>query len=109
MLRFIIRQRINPPGMALGIDSGGVFNRVTGDFKVHLEKDDYLILYTDGVTEALDENGFEFGTSRFVEAIQASAEGGVKAILSRVIGDIRTFVGTYLQSDDITLIAIRKL
>jgi phosphoserine phosphatase RsbU/P len=101
--------RLNPPGMALGIDSGGVFNRVTGDFKVRLEKDDYLILYTDGVTEALDENGFEFGTSRFVEAIQASAEGGVKAILSRVIGDIRTFVGTYPQSDDITLIAIRKL
>src|ERR1700758_1826758 len=46
--------RINPPGMALGIDSGSVFNRVTSDFRVHLEAGDCLILYTDGVTEALD-------------------------------------------------------
>jgi sigma-B regulation protein RsbU (phosphoserine phosphatase) len=101
--------RINPPGMALGIDSGSVFNRVTGDFKIRLEKGDCLILYTDGVTEALDENGFEFGTSRLIEAIQASAVEGVQAILSRVTGDVKAFVGGHPQSDDITLIAIRKL
>ncbi|MGB8166990.1 MAG: GAF domain-containing SpoIIE family protein phosphatase, partial [Chthoniobacteraceae bacterium] len=44
--------KINPPGMALGIDSGGVFNRVTADFSLSLERDDCLVLYTDGVTEA---------------------------------------------------------
>jgi sigma-B regulation protein RsbU (phosphoserine phosphatase) len=101
--------KINPPGMALGIDSGGVFNRVTGDCRVHLETSDCLILYTDGVTEALDANGLEFGMSRLTEAIQASAADGAPAILSRVTADLRTFVGNYPQNDDITLIAIRKL
>ncbi|MBV8533323.1 MAG: SpoIIE family protein phosphatase [Verrucomicrobia bacterium] len=101
--------KINPPGMALGIDSGGVFNRVTGDFKVRLETGDCLILYTDGVTEALDVNGLEFGMSRLIEAIQASAADGAPAILSRVTGDLKTFVGSHPQNDDITLIAIRKL
>jgi sigma-B regulation protein RsbU (phosphoserine phosphatase) len=101
--------KINPPGMALGIDSGGVFNRVTGDFKVRLETGDCLILYTDGVTEALDVNGLEFGLSRLIEAIQASAADGAPAILSRVTGDLKTFVGSHPQNDDITLIAIRKL
>jgi len=101
--------RINPSGMALGIDNGGVFNRVTNDFKVRLEKGDCLMLYTDGVTEALDENGFEFGTSRLIEAIHASAAEGVHAILSRVTDDVKAFAGVYPQSDDITLIAIRKL
>jgi phosphoserine phosphatase RsbU/P len=101
--------RLNPPGMALGIDSGGVFNRVTGDFKVRLEKGDCLILFTDGVTEALDENGFEFGTSRLIEAIQACAQDGVHSILNRITNDVKAFVGTQAQSDDITLIAIRKI
>ena len=45
---------IKPPGMAVGIDSGSVFDRITGDFALPLERDDCLILYTDGVTEALD-------------------------------------------------------
>jgi len=44
--------------MAVGIDSGDVFDRVTRDFSVKMEQDDCLILYTDGVTEALDGKGF---------------------------------------------------
>jgi phosphoserine phosphatase RsbU/P len=101
--------KINPPGMALGIDSGSVFNRVTGDCRVRLEAGDCLILYTDGVTEALDANGLEFGMSRLTEAIQASSADGAPGILSRVTADLKAFVGNQPQNDDITLIAIRKL
>jgi sigma-B regulation protein RsbU (phosphoserine phosphatase) len=53
--------QIRPPGLVLGIDSGSVFDRITGDLAVPLERDDCLVLYTDGVTEALDGNGDEFG------------------------------------------------
>ncbi|MEP6956220.1 MAG: GAF domain-containing SpoIIE family protein phosphatase, partial [Chthoniobacterales bacterium] len=42
--------QIKPPGLVLGIDSGGVFDRITNDLAVPLERDDCLILYTDGVT-----------------------------------------------------------
>ena len=42
--------------MALGVDAGSVFDRLTRNFAVNLEKDDCLVLYTDGVTEALDQN-----------------------------------------------------
>jgi len=101
--------RINPPGMALGIDSGSVFNRVTSDFRVRLEAGDCLILYTDGVTEALDVHGLEFGISQLIEAVQASSPNGAPAILSRVTSDLKSFVGGHQQNDDITLIAIRKL
>jgi sigma-B regulation protein RsbU (phosphoserine phosphatase) len=101
--------RINPPGMALGIDSGSVFNRVTSDFRVRLEAGDCLILYTDGVTEALDVDGLEFGISKLIEAVQASSPNGAPAILSRVTSDLKSFLGGHHQNDDITLIAIRKL
>ena len=47
--------------MVVGIDSGSVFDRITDDFALPLERDDCLLLYTDGVTEALDADGDEFG------------------------------------------------
>ncbi len=100
--------KINPPGMALGIDSGGVFNRVTSDFSLTLEPDDCLVLYTDGVTEALDAAGDEFGMANVIKAIQASASEGAAGIITRLTDDLRAFVGSYPQHDDITLIVIRK-
>jgi sigma-B regulation protein RsbU (phosphoserine phosphatase) len=100
--------KINPPGMALGIDSGSVFNRVTSDFSLTLEPNDCLVLYTDGVTEALDAAGDEFGMARVIKAIQASATEGAAGIITRLTDDLRAFAGNHPQYDDITLIVIRK-
>jgi sigma-B regulation protein RsbU (phosphoserine phosphatase) len=100
--------RVNPPGMAIGIDSGGVFNRVTTDFSLTLEPDDCLILYTDGLTEALNSEGDEFGMERLMQAILATAADGAAGIISRLTDDWRQFIGTFPQNDDVTLIVIRK-
>jgi phosphoserine phosphatase RsbU/P len=105
-------QNVTPlksPGMVLGIDSGNVFDRLTVDFAVPLERDDCLVLYTDGVTEALNTEGDEFGLERTTEAVRASATDGAQAIVKRVIDDVRNFTGSNPQNDDITLIAIRKI
>jgi sigma-B regulation protein RsbU (phosphoserine phosphatase) len=99
---------LKPPGMVVGIDSGNVFDRITGDFPVPLERDDCLVLYTDGVTEALDTDGNEFGVERTIQSVRASADNGAQAIIARLIDDLRNFVGSHPQNDDITLIAIRK-
>ncbi len=94
--------------MVLGIDSGSVFDRLTSDVAVPLERDDCLVLYTDGVTEAIDTEGDEFGVERMIESVRASAMNGAPAIVTRLIDDVRNFVGSQPQNDDITLIAIRK-
>src|SRR5213082_500553 len=99
---------IKPPGMVVGIDSGSVFDRITNDFVISLEQDDCLVLYTDGVTEALDTEGFEFGIDRMIQSVRASAAHGASAIITRLIDDVRNFVGAHPQNDDITLITIRK-
>ncbi len=100
--------KVNPPGMAVGIDGGEVFNRVTKDFTIELYPNDCLILYTDGVTEALDVDGEEFGMDRTTHAIIESASDGAVAILQRITEDLQKFVGAAPQHDDITLIVIRK-
>ena len=99
---------VKSPGMVLGIDSGSVFDRITKDFAVPLERDDCLVLYTDGVTEALNSEGDEFGLGRTIESVRAGASDGAQAIVRRVIDDVRNFTGSQPQNDDITLIAIRK-
>ncbi len=85
--------KVNPPGMALGVDSGSVFDRLTRNFTVNLAKDDCLILYTDGVTEALDSNSMEFGMDRMIQAVQTSAPEGRPAIVKRLTDDLRNFAG----------------
>lgn len=99
---------VKPPGMAVGIDSGDVFDRITRDFSLHLDRDDCLIFYTDGVTEALDAEGNEFSVDRMIQSVRASAMNGAPAVITQVIDDMRNFVGSQPQHDDITLIAIRK-
>ena len=99
---------IKSPGMVVGIDSGNVFDRLTTDFAVPLERDDCLVLYTDGVTETLNAEGDEFGLERMMQSVRASATYGAQAIVRKIIDDVRDFTGSVPQNDDITLIAIRK-
>jgi phosphoserine phosphatase RsbU/P len=99
---------IKSPGMVVGIDSGNVFDRLTTDFAVSLERDDCLVLYTDGVTETLNAEGDEFGLERMMQSVRASATNGAQAIVKKIMEDVRDFTGSVPQNDDITLIAIRK-
>ncbi|RPH76655.1 MAG: hypothetical protein EHM77_08945, partial [Planctomycetaceae bacterium] len=101
--------RLNSRGMAIGIDSGQVYGRVTADFSVNLEPGDCIVLYTDGMTEAIDAQGFEFGLKRMIQSVQAGAPLGATDIIERLTGELRNFVGDQPQYDDVTLIAIRKL
>ena len=101
-------KRVNPPGMAVGIDSGGAFNRVTNNFSLVLEPGDCLLLYTDGVTEAQDRNGDEFGLEAMIRSVQASASQGAAGIVQRVTSDVKAFIGDQPPHDDITLITILK-
>jgi len=99
---------LKTPGMVVGIDSGDVFDRLTTDVGVSLERNDCILLYTDGITEALDNEGNEFGLERTIASVQSSAKEGAQAIVTRLIDDLRNFVGSTPQNDDITMIAIRK-
>src|SRR6266436_4786255 len=99
---------VKSPGMVVGIDSGSVFDRLTVDFDVPLERNDCLVLYTDGVTETLNAEGDEFGLDRMMQSVRASANDGAQAVVKRIIEDVREFTGSVPQNDDITVIAIRK-
>ncbi len=102
-------EHLSPPGMALGIDSGKVFDRVCQNFSVTLQAGDVMVLYTDGTSEALDQEGSEFGLPRLEQAIARRAGAGASTIVRQTAEELQQFIGKRHQFDDITLIAIKKL
>jgi phosphoserine phosphatase RsbU/P len=99
---------LRSPGLALGIDGGTVFERVTRDLEVELKSGDCVLFYTDGVKEAVDSEEEEFGMERMSETFRHAAPLGAEAILSRMQEDLKAFTGDGPQMDDITLVAIEK-
>jgi sigma-B regulation protein RsbU (phosphoserine phosphatase) len=66
-------------------------------------------MYTDGVTDAVNENGELFGPRRLQDVIQRDLKSTPQLICDNTMNNIREFQGNQLQTDDITLVAIRLL
>ena len=101
-------EMLRSPGLALGIDSGSVFERVTRDQEVILKSGDCVLFYTDGVKEAQDQNEEEFGMGRMCEAFRLAAPLGAEAVLAKMQDELKKFSGDGPQMDDITLVVIEK-
>ena len=81
----------------------GMFERWDGlAHEIDLEDADVIALYTDGVTEALDDAGNDFGTDRLVEVLRAG-QGGAQQILDRAVASVRDFSHGE-QQDDVTMV-----
>lgn len=99
---------LDPPGMAIGIDDGDAFDRSTRDFVFQMERGDVVMLYTDGINEALDASGEEFGIELMRKTLSRTAQGGAAGIVKGMTKALADFTGTHPQNDDITLIAVEK-
>ncbi|HXL22631.1 MAG TPA: PP2C family protein-serine/threonine phosphatase [Candidatus Dormibacteraeota bacterium] len=91
-------------GLPFGIESTATYD--VGAAK--LEPGDTLIFFTDGVVEAFDESGQEFGNARWLEAIRALPATGAAAALQHLMSRVDVFVGATRQSDDITCMVFRS-
>jgi len=74
--------------------------------KVALSAGDVLVIYTDGVTEAMNPAGEEFGEGRLTEILRANAQLPVKELLASILAEVQQFSGV-CQADDLTLVVVR--
>ncbi|MFC2083774.1 SpoIIE family protein phosphatase [Bacteroidota bacterium] len=75
--------------------------------KIKLEKNDVLVLFTDGITEAMDVNGEEFTDERFEEFVSDITNKPATEILSGIIDEVKMFTQATPQSDDITALVVK--
>jgi sigma-B regulation protein RsbU (phosphoserine phosphatase) len=104
-------ERIDPlqsPGLALGIDSGEVFDKVCKDLIVHLNPKDTVLVYTDGINEAVDQEGQEFGREQVKSALVNASSGGPDFLIHNIVERVSRFRGDQIQNDDITLLALQR-
>jgi sigma-B regulation protein RsbU (phosphoserine phosphatase) len=99
---------IKPPGLALGIDEGDVFERVTKVQEIRMNPGDCLLFHTDGIKEAVNTAGEEFGMDRLRDVFRENASLGAEASIRAVERELAKFVGDAPQMDDITLVAVEK-
>ena len=85
----------------------GLFDRwQCGVAEVELHPGDTLVLYTDGITEATNDAGEEFGESRLIDALEAQLEQPVTSLLDTLVATVKNFSPAE-QADDITLVVAR--
>lgn len=74
--------------------------------KIRLAPSDKLILFTDGVIEAMNRSDEEYGLDRFVRILKKYNDFDARSIIDKVLIDVENFVDGAPQSDDITLLII---
>ena len=74
---------------------------------VTLQKGDIVVMYTDGVTEALDETEEEYGEERLQKCLLCNASLSARDILNAILEDVKLFTGNR-YSDDITIVVLKK-
>ncbi len=99
---------LQSPGMAVGIDSGDLFDTVIADLELQLQPGDLVLVNTDGINEAIDANGAEFGRDAITAALNETAHCGAGALVRDLVGRVVSFRGDELQNDDITLVALQR-
>ncbi|MFW5713786.1 MAG: SpoIIE family protein phosphatase [Brevefilum sp.] len=99
-----ILQRLNSNGMALGIAEDAAWVAVSQRIGV----EDTLILYTDGVVEAINPQDDFYGMDKLIEIAGKVAHHPSRWVIRGIEEDVLKFQDGVLQSDDITLVCIRR-
>jgi len=98
-------EEVESRGMVLGIMDDMTYD----EDETVLAPGDTLILYTDGITEAMDDAGELFGKPRLKEAILAAAATTAREVIDAIIAAVKTYVGASPQMDDLTIVTVRRI
>lgn len=78
-------------------------------YEIEFARGDLLVMYTDGVTEATNAQSALFEESRLRAAIKESGTTSARQVIRQIDSRLRAFTGAYPQSDDITLVTLRRI
>lgn len=92
-------------GMVLGIDAAARFEQRV----IHMESGDFLLMFTDGVTDALNSRQQEFGWERLHRVVIDQRQAAAADLMTALEQALHDFVGGSAPFDDITTVIIKRL
>jgi serine phosphatase RsbU (regulator of sigma subunit) len=96
-------RRLEQGGPIVGLFDEAVYEEET----ITLSPGDWLIIFSDGVSEALSASGEEYGEDRIVQCVRDAAALEPRQVLDALFADVREFARGAAQSDDITAMVLR--
>jgi len=101
---------LNPHGFPIGISlpDKNLFRNTIESDTLSLNEGDILLIYTDGVTEAMNSRRHLYGEERFLNVIRENGHLAAEDFVSKLHEDLLSFTEGTAQSDDITLVAIKE-
>jgi len=104
-----VSEFVGAEGMPLGMVDPALFEEVIVDRREPLRPGDTFVLYTDGITEAPNDEGKEFSGTRLAERVRAIHTRPARQINDGILDAVRRFSGTATQRDDLTLVTIKRI
>jgi len=100
---------LQPDGMVLGLqfDTGDVFSRTLEELTLPLGPGDLFLLYTDGISEAMNLDGDYFGDARLAELACLHADLSSDELSACILGEVKAFTGLAAQHDDMTMVLLK--
>lgn len=95
-------------GVMMGMTFGNDFDSYLEENEINVDPGDIITLYTDGVIEAQNKNGCEFGRDNVCHVIKANSNRPAKDIMDGIISQVRKFSSSPNFSDDLTLIVLKN-
>ncbi|MFZ0391481.1 MAG: SpoIIE family protein phosphatase [Calditrichia bacterium] len=101
-------QTFTPPGIGLGLESGKIFDDRLEERSVGLKEGEYLLLYTDGVVEAMNSRNEPFGEKQLLQFMQHTNSADAASIRQKLMDTLADYTGEAMPSDDITIVVVRR-
>src|SRR5258705_11587682 len=100
---------LKPKGIPVGIDApdADLFRRTISVERLTLKQEDMLVIYTDGITEAMNPSREQFGEGRLLAAIKRYGHLTAQEFSQELDREIHEFTAGAPHNDDITLVAIK--
>ena len=96
-----------PQGIGLGMDRGERFEEVLEEAELKLAQGDVFLFFTDGLSEAMNDQAELFGEQRLRDVIEQAETLGTDDLKDRILDTVRDFVGGAAQHDDMTMVILK--
>ncbi len=100
---------IGGEGMAVGMVPDELFSSVITDRTEPFEPGDVMVLYTDGITEAANEDEKEYSGTRLADTVRALHARSAREIGDGILDSVQRFTGETPQRDDLTLVTVKRV
>ncbi len=98
---------LTPPGLGLGLDKGERFEQILEEVEVPLAPGDFFLFFTDGLSEAMNEEAELFGEVRLRRILEECEGLSSEELRGRILEEVERFVGNAAPHDDLTMVVLK--